>query len=340
MASDDEPTVGNPASRKRSNASAQPRPVISLRVRADLQKLLKTTAEVDGLALSEEIERRLLKSFEDQATIDGLRDHISSLNRAQFLLNRDPASKAICDAFAMTLAAAEQHLGTYWREDPAVVRVVTNVTRRMMMRKVRPSKIIAGVGVDERVPVAMQAITPRLSEYLNDEIWPLPEPPPAENSDNWTNRARMVAIIREKDSDKILAEVTSADFDTTDPEDRPNLGPDIRSAIERLQTNDDRILVEDYTVYIKMDGETVWESVAQPRKRFILRLGTPVELAIIACEQDQPATGLAAQPLCENNAEALVAVEVPVQASVATSAISVKDPVEILPYLVKPRPLP
>ena len=274
MASDDEPTVGNPASRKRSNASAQPRPVISLRVRADLQKLLKTTAEVDGLALSEEIERRLLKSFEDQATIDGLRDHISSLNRAQFLLNRDPASKAICDAFAMTLAAAEQHLGTYWREDPAVVRVVTNVTRRMMMRKVRPSKIIAGVGVDERVPVAMQAITPRLSEYLNDEIWPLPEPPPAENSDNWTNRARMVAIIREKDSDKILAEVTSADFDTTDPEDRPNLGPDIRSAIERLQTNDDRILVEDYTVYIKMDGETVWESVAQPRKRFILRLGS------------------------------------------------------------------
>ncbi len=283
--------------RKRLNAAEAPRPVLSFRIRADLDARLRAEAEKNSLALSEEVEGRLFRSIESDAvqaemrgTIAALEERIASMKEREDDLWPDQAAKALGRTFAMTLTAVQHVTGQGWRESPTAPAIVGSVVRRAMEECGRGGSLFADLFEAGRTAAVTDTIARGVVEGLRAKLPPLPEREPEDDPANWTNRAYLAVVFRDKATGDALETIRGEEYDITAPEGRPRLGADYRAALARFELIRDTVEAEDFVVYRLRDGAQVWDSLTHPGRRTVTRL-VGQEAAAVLMDGVKPAPG-------------------------------------------------
>lgn len=235
------------------NANGAKNPTLSFRVRGDLYDRLRDQAQSDSYSLSEAIERRLTKSFEDEQRIAELERHIDVMKQTERLLWPDDSARILGQGFAMALSAARHASGKDWREDRSAALVVAGAVRRTMDRYTRDGmSIVADLFDGAQVAAMADSIVETVGPYLDKVMPPLPEPPL--DAAKWTGRIYLVTEFREAGTAHVLETVTGPEFDAADPEGRPARGDRYRAALARFAPIRDTVDAEDFEVFVMRDG--------------------------------------------------------------------------------------
>ncbi len=249
------------AVRQRPGAAEKPRPVLSFRVHADLHARLRASAESSGYAMSEEVERRLMRSFELEEQVATLTEFRDLVNERDARLWPDEPSKLLGAAFAMILAEAQQRLGKSWRESEVVAAVVSDSAKALMLQHCRRS-LFEGLTSSQDIDEAAAAVSASVGSFLDRCMPALPEP--KLDVAQWTARSRLITVFRDKETGDVLETVTGPEFDASDPHGWPEPTPDLRAALDRYRPRQQFVSIEVSLSYSMNDGSSVWESLSHP----------------------------------------------------------------------------
>ena len=286
--------------RPRKYASDAKRPTMAFRIRGDMHQRLKTQAEAGEISLSEEIERRLTKSFDMEEKIAELERNIATLRETERMLWPDESARALGHIFALILSSVRHAGGKDWREDSAAPVIVAGVVRRAMDRCSRNGGSFASEWVDrDRIASTTEAVTATLADFVDSVMPSLPPLQPQDDPANRTHRARNVVTFRDKTTGKLLQVISTGEYDITDPESRPGFSPEYRAALDRFRPIRDTVDDEDFIVHVLKDGSTVWDSLTKTGTRIAVpagqdappapvRFATPEELAKAVPAENHP----------------------------------------------------
>ena len=258
--------------RPRKYASDERRPTMTFRIRGDMHERLRTEAEAGEVSLSEEIERRLIKSFDMEEQIAVLEERVASMKEREDALWPDQTAKALGRSFVMTLTAVQHATGQGWRESPAAPAIVAGVVRRAMEECGRGGSLFADLFDPIRTGAVTDTIARSVVDDLRAKLPPLPEREPEDDPANWTNLAYLAVVFRDKATGEALETVRGEEYDITASEGRPRLGADYRAALARFEPIRDTVEAEDFVVYRLRDGAQVWDSLTNPGQRTVMRL--------------------------------------------------------------------
>ncbi len=250
---DDTATLPKKRGRPPKAESDRKNTYLGFRVRDGMREKLEAAAEAGSRSPSEEIERRLIKSFEDEKRIAELERHIDVMKQTERLLWPDESARVIGQGFAMALAAARHASGQDWREDRSASLIVAGAVRRLMDRCSRGgASLMAELFDGARVAATADRIAETVGAYLDKAMPPLSES--ALDVAQWTGRSYLVTEFREAGTGRVLDTVTGHEFDATNPEGRPLRGDRYRSALACFAPIRAKVDAEDFEVFVMQDG--------------------------------------------------------------------------------------
>ncbi len=259
---------------------------LNMKTTKELRDRLEERANSTGRSFTLEVEQQLIKSFdleeqlalqdeikaEMRGTIAALEERIASMKERDAALWPDQDAKALGRTFAMTLTAVQHATGQGWRESPAAPAIVAGVVRRAMEECGRGGSLFADLFDPSRTAAVTDTIARGVVEGLRAKLPPLPERESEDDLANWTNRAYLAVVFRDKATGDALETIRGEEYDITAPEGRPRLGADYRAALARFEPIRDTVEAEDYVVYRLRDGAQVWDSLTNPGQRTVMRL--------------------------------------------------------------------
>jgi hypothetical protein len=132
--------------------------------------------------------------------------------------------------------------------------------------------------INGRTAAVTDTIARGVINGLRAKLPPLPDREPHDDPANWTTRASLAVVFRDKATGKALETIRGEEYDVTASE-RPRLGADYRAALARFEPIRDTVEVEDYIIYRLKDGSAVWDSLTNPGRRTVMCPATPEEIA-------------------------------------------------------------
>lgn len=177
------------------------RPQMNFRLRADLHERLRGAAESSGLSMSEEIERRLERSFSSEDDLGGA--HVAALARM----------------VAASVVLAEKALGASWVEDAKVRSTASAAITRALDGYANPSFGLFGLSPELGLQLRLRQV---YADALGEAV--------AETVAAVNPRARFVntlalALMGDKPLEEVIANLKAAAPEQEDSGEAPNGSP-------------------------------------------------------------------------------------------------------------------